>query len=71
MSDKSERIGLGLAILHAPHEPGECFSYTDIAEWCGCTPEAIKDIQEKALARLRRALERQNLGEAALDPSPV
>jgi DNA-directed RNA polymerase specialized sigma24 family protein len=53
--EKSARIDLGLAILSATR-PGKQLSCAEIAAYCDCTPEAIRHVEQKALARLRRGL---------------
>ncbi len=53
---KSERINLGLAILSALAEPHAQLSCEDIAAWCDCDPESVKNIEHKAIAAVRRAM---------------
>jgi len=54
---KVERIDLGLAILSATRQ-GERLTPTEIAAYCDCTPGRIRQIENRALARLRRGLSR-------------
>jgi hypothetical protein len=53
--EKATRIDLGLDILRATR-PGEQLSPVEIAAYCDCTPGRIRQIERKALARLRRGL---------------
>ena len=55
-SEKSERIDLGLALLSKLRAPGERLTCAEIAGWCDCSPEAIRAIEAKALAKVRRQL---------------
>ena len=56
MTPKSDRIELGLALLAAVARPNEPLSCADIAAWCDCSDVAIRDIERKALAKLRGGL---------------
>ena len=47
-----------MGILHTLREDGRPYSRSEIAAWCDCMPEAIKDIEAKALAKLRKAFKR-------------
>ncbi len=64
---KSDRIDLGLGILDACREPGKCYTQEEIAAWAGCSEAAVGQIEAKALAKLRRALQR---AKVELEPSP-
>jgi DNA-directed RNA polymerase sigma subunit (sigma70/sigma32) len=55
---KQDRIDLGLALLKSSAHPGDTFSYDEIAAYCGCSANAVRDIEQKALAKLRRGLKR-------------
>lgn len=50
-------IDLGLALLACLRRPGETLSTEDIAAWCQCSRSAIWLIEQRALRKLRRALE--------------
>lgn len=58
MSEKSERIDLGLAVLSTVAKPGEPLTWEDVAAWCDCHPEAIRQIERRALQKVRRRLQR-------------
>lgn len=57
------KIDLGLALLSVRREPGERFSHREIAAWCDCTEVRVRQIERKALMKLRRLVRR---GESAL-----
>jgi hypothetical protein len=65
---KTERIDLGLAILHAIRKPGASFEAEDIAAWCGCSALAIRNAEAKALANLRKGLKRVGVDKEDLAP---
>ncbi len=51
-------IDLGLDVIATVLRPGQSLSCDDIAAVCGCSPQAIRYIQRRALAKMReRALE--------------
>ena len=54
-----------LARMAAERDPGRCYSYTEIAEACGCDSETVRKIEGAALLKLRRRLKRSGfeLGE--------
>jgi hypothetical protein len=52
----SALIPCGLGILSALARPGRRHSSAEIAAWCGCSPEYIKGIEARALAKLNRLL---------------
>lgn len=51
--DKSERINLGLAVLKCLRRPGATYTYQEIAAFCGCSDDAIRQLEAKALRRLQ------------------
>ena len=55
---KTERTNLGLELLSIAALPKATFTYSEIAAWCGCSPEAIRIMEWKALRRLREAMRR-------------
>ena len=55
---KTERTNLGLELLSIAALPKASFTYSEIAAWCGCSPEAIRIMEWKALRRLREAMKR-------------
>jgi len=56
-------IDLGLAVLEAMRTPGTRLTHRQIAAFCGCTWQAIWQIEQKALLKLRRAAKRKGLGK--------
>ena len=54
--EKTANIDLGLAILSVLANPGEPLTLDDIAAWCGCSRQAIENIERRALKKLRNAL---------------
>ncbi len=62
-TEKSTRIDLGLDILLATR-PGEQLSCVEIAAYCNLTPERIRQIERKALAKLRRKLGKELVADA-------
>lgn len=50
---KTKRIDIGLAILATKRLPRSGRSRTEIAAYCGCSRERIRQIEERALRRLR------------------
>lgn len=55
-NERSSRIDLGLAILSALRKPNQTLTSHDIAAWCDCTGQAIRQIEARALRRLRNRL---------------
>ena len=53
---RRQDIDLGLAVLSAVSPPGHQWTLRDIAEVCGCTAEAVRQIERRALQKLRAAL---------------
>lgn len=51
--DKSQRIDLGLALLARRTLPGETYTHTEIAAYCGCSSERIRQIEMRALRKVR------------------
>ena len=49
-------IDLGLALLGCLRRPGEVLTRDDIAAWCGCSGTFIWQIEQRALAKLKRKL---------------
>jgi hypothetical protein len=54
--EKSARIDLGIALLHAVAVPGVQYTQVEIAAWAGCTHAAIRLIEKRALWKLRQRL---------------
>jgi len=50
----SERIDLGIALLHDVAIPGVRYSQREIAWWAGCSDMLISRIERKALVKLSR-----------------
>lgn len=50
---RDRRIDLGIAIAHATCAPGECRTREEIAAYTGLTVEAVRQIELRALARMR------------------
>ncbi len=50
----TKKIDLGLSVLCAIKQPGESLTCKDIADVCDCTPQAISNIEVRALAKLRK-----------------
>ncbi len=49
-------IDLGLAVISAVSTPGLRWTQAAIAEVCNCTPQAIQQIERRALKKLRKRL---------------
>lgn len=64
-SARAERTELGLALLSLAGKPGIEYSCGEIAAWCGCTEEAIRKIESRALEKLQR------LARTASDEHPL
>jgi DNA-directed RNA polymerase sigma subunit (sigma70/sigma32) len=63
-SRQRPNIALGLAVLSTVNTGGQALSLRDIAEVCECHPQAIHDIEKRALRKLRYWLnEDQSAGE--------
>jgi DNA-binding XRE family transcriptional regulator len=50
------RFNAGLNYLYAMARPGECVSRTEIAAACGVSRQAIHQIEQRALMKLRKKL---------------
>lgn len=59
-------IDLGLDVIRAVQQPGQTLSTRAIAEVCGCTNTCIWMIEQRALRKVRRALQ-QNLRQSAYE----
>ena len=62
---KSEAIDLGLALLSIARIPGEPLTLEDIAAWCDCTRERIRQIERDALRKIRRRLSKEEWEQLA------
>lgn len=49
-------IDLGLAVLTVTRKPDKTYTHTQIAQACECSEVAIRQIERRALEKLRRAL---------------
>jgi len=65
---KADRIDLGLEVARKHMPPGG-FGLMELAAFCGCSHERIRQIQERALKRIRLFAGRETLKElrAALE----
>jgi hypothetical protein len=54
--DKSERIDLGLSLLHAVRVPGISYTRDEIAAWAGSTDSLIFQIEARAKQKLFRRM---------------
>ena len=50
---RSDRTVLGLTLLELVRKPGATFTRDDIALWAGCTQEAIRRTEVRALMKIR------------------
>ena len=55
MKNGSE-IDLGLAVSRLSLSPGQTRSYTELARFCGCSHEAIRKIERRAMKKIRNSL---------------
>jgi hypothetical protein len=53
MARNTSNVDLGLAISGALLRPGERRQATDIAAFCGCSPQNIRQLETRALKKLR------------------
>lgn len=58
---KTAEIELGLAVSGATLPKGEARSLTEMAQFCGCSRQAIHSIYESAIRKVRRKLAEQGL----------
>ena len=58
-----------LATFADEREPGRVYSPAEIAQACGCSDRAIRDIEQKALAKLRWELRRERVSKEELPES--
>ena len=64
-------IDLGLEVIEALRVPGESLSLQAIADVCGCSQQRIRQIEQRALAKLRRAAAARGLRSAPAKKAPV
>jgi hypothetical protein len=66
-------IALGLAIAELCRKPGHRLTCDDIADFCGCSGAYIRQIEKRALRKLKVALKRQSgiTDLSALEPVGV
>ncbi len=62
MPRSSNRIELGLAVMGAVALPGQRYSCDEIAAFCECDEETIRNIEKKALAKMGKLLKRESVG---------
>lgn len=53
---RAKRIDLGIAISGATLEPGESRTLRDIADFCGCSHQAIARIEKNAIRKVKSRL---------------
>ncbi|HYG24499.1 MAG TPA: hypothetical protein VEH04_17100 [Verrucomicrobiae bacterium] len=66
---KSDDIEFGLKLLTAIAEPGVRYDAAEIAAWCGCSRQAIEQLESKALARARQEFVKRGFQELNM-PEP-
>ena len=54
---KRLRIDLGIAIAHATTLPGQRRTFDEIAAYCGCSRQAIQQIEIRAFNKIRSRLQ--------------
>jgi DNA-directed RNA polymerase specialized sigma24 family protein len=59
---KKERVDLGLALLSLRAKPGSTFTLQEIALWCGCTRDAVMQMEKRALKRVANKLQFHDAG---------
>jgi len=55
-AEREHRTDLGLAIAHAACLPGQRRTLEEIASFCACRNQNIRQIEQRALRKLRKAL---------------
>ena len=65
-TEKGNKIDLGLALLSVLLLPGEWLTLDDIAAWCDCSRERIRQIEESALRKVRRRLTPEEIESCGL-----
>lgn len=63
-------IDLGLELLLVLRRPRATLGQSDIAAWCGCSREYIRQVELKALVKLRNALRDQRLVAEMSETAP-
>ena len=58
---RRERIDLGLAIASARRAPGERVTIEEIAAFCDCSTQNVVVMQQRALAKLAKAIRQRGL----------
>ena len=66
MGREKSNIDLGLAVVSTVTERGVCWSLEDLAQVCECSTEAIRQLEKRALAKLKRALKKAKLDDVDL-----
>lgn len=59
-------IDLGLSVLCSDEfrrEHGPVYSYEAMADACDCSHDAVRNLGERALAKMKRGLRQQGIGE--------
>ena len=56
---KSKFNDLGLAVLSATREPGRRYTCEDIADFCDVAPQTVRNIEARAMLKVRKALEKE------------
>ena len=62
---RTANIDLGLAILASTSEPPH--TYRTLAAYCGCSRQAIQQLEQKALRKLRATLHRNRILREAFE----
>lgn len=56
LRSKCNEVDLGIAVAHTLTKPGQRRELWEIAAFAGCSKQAISQIEQKALAKLRHRL---------------
>jgi hypothetical protein len=60
MKRQNPRVNLGLAIAGATLQPGQSRTLREIAAYCGCSMQAVQEIERTAMRKLRNRLMRES-----------
>lgn len=56
-----QQIELGLAVSAISLPPGQTRTLHELAAYCGCSKQTIKQIQTNAITKIRQALRRRGI----------
>ena len=64
MATKNNEVDIALHALCIHAAPGQTMTYREMADVCGCSPQLLDNIAQRALSKLRRMPRAREIYEA-------